>query len=104
MSPWLIAVILVCSFLYFGLIVWEQHVPGGTVRDALLPWQHREAKDGPTALELTSAVILTVALIWFAFLSGSKRVTKDDKKLVALMLVGAAIGWLRIIVRYFLKS
>jgi hypothetical protein len=104
MSPWLIAVLLACSFLCFGLIVWEQHVPGGTVRDALLSWQHREAKDGPTALELTSAVVLTVALIWFTFFSGNKRVTKDDKKIVALMLVGAAIGWPRIIVRYFSSS
>ena len=100
MSPWLVAVIFVSFFLYCGLIVWEQHLPGGTVHDALLSWQHREAKDGPTALELTGAAVLTLALIWFTFFSGNKRVTQDDKKVVALMLVGAAIGWVSMIVRY----
>jgi predicted small integral membrane protein len=103
MSPWLVAVIFVSFFLYCGLIVWEEHLPGGNVRDALLSWQHRQAKDGPTALELTSAVVLTLALVWFTFFSDNKRVTKDDKKIVALMLVGAAIGWLSIIGRYFLR-
>ena len=104
MSPWLVAVILLCSFLYFGLLVWEQRIPGGTVRDALLSWQHREANSGPTPLELTSAVVLALALVWFTFFSGSKRVTKDDKKIVTLMSLGAAIGWLTLIVRYFLRS
>jgi hypothetical protein len=104
MSPWLIAVIFISFFLYLGLIVWEQHQPGGTVRDALLSWQLREASSGPTPLELTSAVVLTLGLIWFTFFSGNKRVTTDDKKIVALMLVGAAIGLVTIIGRYFLKS
>jgi len=104
MSPWLVAVIFGSFVLYNGLIVWEHHVPGGTFHDAVWSWHQQETASGPSRAELASAVILQACLIWFTFFSGSKRVTKGDKIAVSWMLGGAAIGWIAIIVRHFLRS
>ena len=103
-SQWLNVTVILCGIFMFGLIFWEGHVPGGTFRDALWSWSQRESTSGPTRTEVASAVILQVGLIWFTFLSGNKRVTKGDKIAVTWMLSGAAIGWIAIIVRYFLRS
>jgi hypothetical protein len=104
MSPWLAVTIVAGCFVFFLLIVWENHAPGGTVRDALWSWQRREYEFGPSTIELATAVGFQVALIWFTFFSGNRRVTEDDKKLVTLMLFGAAIAWVRVITLYFTKS
>ena len=104
MSPWLVAVIFASSLLYFGLIIWEQHVPGGTVRDAVLSWQQREAGTGPTETEFASSVVLILGLIWLTFISGNKLVTKYDKHVVTLMLVGTAIGLEQMIFRHFFRN
>jgi predicted small integral membrane protein len=104
MSPWLVAVIFAASLLYFGLIIWEQHVPGGTVRDAVLSWQQREAGTGPTETEFASSVVLILGLIWLTFISGNELVTKYDKHVVTLMLVGTAIGLEQMIFRHFFRN
>ncbi len=101
-SQWLSVTIIVCSVMMFGLIFWEGHVQGGTLRDALWSWSQREHASGPSRTELASAVILQVGLIWFTFFSGNKRVTKGDKIAVSWMLGGAAIAWTMMIVRHFL--
>jgi hypothetical protein len=88
----------------FGLIFLEGRVPGGTVHDALWSWHQQETAPGPSRAELASAVILQACLIWFTFFSGNKRVTKGDKIAVSWMLGGAAIAWLLMIVRHFLRS
>jgi hypothetical protein len=103
-SQWLNITIIVCSVFMFGLIFWEGHVPGGTFYDAIRSWHQRETGSGPSGVELASAIILQAGLIWFAFFSGSKRVTKGDKIAVSWMLGGAAVAWLLMVVRHFFRS
>jgi hypothetical protein len=105
MSPWLVATIAVGCVYIFGLVLWEHHVPGGSLYDAFMSFgKNGRSTLEPAKAEVASAIVLNLGLIWFTFFSGNKRVTRDDKYIVTLMVSAAALSSLLIVFHHFFRQ
>jgi hypothetical protein len=105
LSPWLAAYIFLTAFAWTAAnTFFEQRSLGGTYADAFRATAERLATSGPTPKDYALAILFWAGLLWFTFLSKSKRVTEDDKRFVRLWTAAMVLLELAHLVRHVVRA